>query len=266
MAQVIADRRDVDFVLHEQLEVGEFSKSKKFAEFTKKTVDLIINEARNLAVKEILPTQKIGDEKGCVFDGGKVTVPEEFHRVYKLFCEGEWLAMNEDPEWGGQGMPRTVTLAASDYFNGANYAFVMYPGLTHGAAKLVEAFGTDEQKRIFLKKMYSGEWTGTMLLTEPDAGSDVGALQTTAVKNEDGTYAITGNKIFISSGEHDLTDNIIHRFWPASRAHPRAPRESPSFWFPNTALTRTAAWASSTMWSAPASSTRWASMPTPPAP
>jgi len=210
MAQVIADRRDVDFVLHEQLEVGKFSKTDKFAEFTQKTVDLIINEARNLAVKEILPTQKIGDEKGCIFDGGKVTVPEEFHRVYKLFCEGEWLAMNEDPQWGGQGMPRTVALAANDFFNGANYAFIMYAGLTHGAAKLVEVFGTDEQKRIFLKKMFSGKWTGTMLLTEPDAGSDVGALQTTAVKNGDGTYAITGSKIFISSGEHDLTENIIH--------------------------------------------------------
>ena len=210
MAQVIADRRDVEFVLHEQLEVGKFSKTEKFAEFTKKTIDLIINEARNLAIKEILPTQKIGDEKGCVFDGGKVTVPEEFHRVYKLFCEGEWLAMNEDPEWGGQGMPRTVALAASDFFNGANFAFVMYPGLTHGAAKLVEVFGTDEQKRIFLKNMYSGKWTGTMLLTEPEAGSDVGALKTTAVPNGDGTYSITGNKIFISAGEHDLAENIIH--------------------------------------------------------
>ncbi len=210
MAQVIADRRDVDFVLHEQFEVGKFSKSPIFAEFTKKTVDLVINEARNLAVKEILPTQKIGDEEGCVFEGGKVTVPEAFHRVYKLFCEGEWLAMNEDPEWGGQGMPRTVALAAGDFFNGANFAFVMYPGLTHGAGKLVEVFGTDEQKRIYLKKMYTGEWTGTMLLTEPEAGSDVGALQATAVRNDDGTFSITGSKIFISSGEHDLTENIIH--------------------------------------------------------
>ncbi|GBC59509.1 acyl-CoA dehydrogenase [Desulfonema ishimotonii] len=210
MAQVIADRRDIDFVLHEQLEVGNFSKHEAYAEFTKKTVDLIVNEARNLAVKEILPLQKIGDEQGCKFEAGKVTVPQEFHKVYELFCEGEWLAMNEDPEWGGQGMPRAVSLAASDYFNGANYSFIMYPGLTHGAAKLVEAFGTDEQKRIFLKKMYTGEWTGTMLLTEPEAGSDVGALTTTAVKNDDGTYSLSGNKIFISSGEHDLTENIIH--------------------------------------------------------
>ncbi len=210
MAQVIADRRDIDFVLHEQFNVGEFSKHDRYAEFNRKTVEMIVTEARNLAIKEILPTQKAGDEEGCRFEDGKVTVPEAFHRAYKLFIEGEWLAMPEDPEWGGQGMPKTVALAASDYFNGANYAFMMYPGLTHGAAKLVESFGTDEQKKLYLKNMYTGKWTGTMLLTEPGAGSDVGALETSAVRNDDGTYSITGNKIFISSGEHDLTDNIIH--------------------------------------------------------
>ena len=210
MAQSIADRRDVDFVLHEQLEVGELSAHEKFAEFNSKTVDMIIKEARNLAIKEILPTREIGDREGVTFDNGTVTVPKEFHRAYDLIKEGEWVAMPEDPEWGGQGMPRTVSLAAADYFNGANYAFMMYPGLTHGAAKLVEAFGTDKQKALFLKKMYMGEWTGTMLLTEPEAGSDVGALTTTAVKNDDGTYSISGSKIFISSGEHDLAENIIH--------------------------------------------------------
>ena len=118
--------------------------------------------------------------------------------------------MIEDPKWGGQGMPRAVALAAGDYMNGANFAFMMYPGLTLGAGKLVETFGTEQQKALFLKKMYTGEWAGTMLLTEPEAGSDVGALTTSAVKHEDGTYAITGNKIFISSGEHDLSENIVH--------------------------------------------------------
>jgi alkylation response protein AidB-like acyl-CoA dehydrogenase len=118
--------------------------------------------------------------------------------------------MIEDPEWGGQGMPHAVALAAADYLNGANFAFMMYAGLTHGAGKLVECFGTAEQKRLFLKNMYTGRWTGTMLLTEPQAGSDVGALTTSAVRNPDGTYAITGSKIFISSGEHDLAENIIH--------------------------------------------------------
>ena len=210
MAQVIADRRDVDFVLHEQLNVGALSEHEKYAEFNRKTIDLIISEARNLAVKEILPTLKEGDEQGCRFENGQVFVPESFKRAYDLFVEGEWLAMPEDPEYGGQGMPRTVALAAGDYFNGANYAFMMYPGLTHGAALLVEAFGTERQKKLYLKNMFTGNWTGTMLLTEPEAGSDVGNLTTTAVKNEDGTYSISGNKIFISSGEHDLVENIVH--------------------------------------------------------
>lgn len=113
MAQLIADRKDVDFVLHEQLQVGALRKHARFAEFNKKTVDMIISEARNLAVKEILPTRKLGDEEGCRFENGKVTVPESFHRVYKLFRQGEWLAMTEDPAWGGQGMPRTVAMDAS---------------------------------------------------------------------------------------------------------------------------------------------------------
>ncbi len=210
MAQVIADRRDVDFVLHEQLNVGALSEHEKYAEFNKKTVDLIISEARNLAIKEILPTFKEGDDQGCRLENGQVFVPESFQRAYDLFVEGEWLAMPEDPEYGGQGMPRTVALAAGDYFNGANYSFMMYPGLTHGAALLVEAFGTERQKKRFLKNMFTGKWTGTMLLTEPEAGSDVGNLSTTAVKNEDGTYSITGNKIFISAGEHDMVENIVH--------------------------------------------------------
>ena len=210
MAQLIADRRDVDFVLFEQFNIQELSKFETFSEFNKKTIELIISEARNLALREILPTQKLSDEEGVRFDNGKVTVPESFHRVYQLFTEGEWLATTEDPEWGGQGMPQAVTLGAADYFNGANYGFMMYPGLTHGAGKLVEAFGTEEQKKTYLKNMFTGKWNGTMLLTEPEAGSDVGALETKAVKNDDGTYSITGNKIFISGGEHDLVENIIH--------------------------------------------------------
>ena len=210
MAQLLADRRDVDFVLHEQLDIARVSKHEIFAEFNRKTIDLIITEARNLAIKEILPTREIGDREGTRFENGQVFVPKEFHKAYDLFTEGEWLAMTEDPEWGGQGMPRTVALSAGDFFNAANYAFMMYPGLTHGAGKLVEAFGTDKLKKIFLKKMYTGKWTGTMLLTESEAGSDVGALTTTATGNEDGTYSISGSKIFISSGEHDLSENIIH--------------------------------------------------------
>jgi alkylation response protein AidB-like acyl-CoA dehydrogenase len=210
MAQFIADRKDVDFVLHEQLNVADLSKHEKYAEFNKKTIDLIISEARNLAVKELLPIQIDGDREGARFEGGNVTVPESFHKAWDLFKEGEWVALSDDPQWGGQGMPASLSLAANDYFIGANFAFMMYPGLTHGAGRLVQTFGTQKQKDLFLKKMFTGEWTGTMLLTEPEAGSDVGALTTSAVKNDDGTYSITGNKIFISSGEHDMAENIIH--------------------------------------------------------
>jgi hypothetical protein len=210
MAQFIADRKDVDFVLHEQLNVADLSKHEKYAEFNKKTIDLIISEARNLAIKELLPIQIDGDREGARFEGGNVTVPESFHKAWGLFKEGEWVALSDDPDWGGQGMPATISLAANDYFIGANFAFMMYPGLTHGAGRLVQTFGTKKQKDMFLKKMFTGEWTGTMLLTEPEAGTDVGALTTSAVKNDDGTYSISGNKIFISSGEHDMAENIIH--------------------------------------------------------
>ncbi len=210
MAQLVADRRDVDFVLHEQLNVEQLSQFAKFEEFNKKTVDMVVSEARNLAVKELLPCLKEADEEGCLFNNGKVTVPKAFHRAYELFCQGEWIAMCDDPDWGGQGMPATVALAANNYFNGANYPFMLHNILSHGAGKLVECFGTDKQKELFLEKMYTGVWGGSMLLTEPEAGSDVGALTTKAVPNGDGTYSITGNKIFISSGENDLVENIIH--------------------------------------------------------
>jgi len=210
MAQLLADRRDVDFVLHEQLNVEELSKFETYAEFNKKTVDLIISEARNLAVKEILPTQIDGDREGARFENGNVAVPESFHKAWEELKAGDWVALADDPDWGGQGMPYCLTLAANEYFIAANFSLMMYSGLTHGAGRLVEKFGTEKQKKLFLKKMFTGEWTGTMLLTEPEAGSDLGALTTSAVKNEDGTYSINGNKIFISSGEHDLAENIIH--------------------------------------------------------
>ena len=210
MAQLFADRRDVDFVLHEQLKLGELSKHERFAEFNKKTIDLVISEARNLATKELSPIQIDGDREGARFENGKVTVPESFHKAWELFKEGEWLALSDSPDWGGQGMPVTLSLAANELFIGSNFAFMIYPGLTHGAGRLIETFGTEKQKNLFLKKMFTGQWTGTMLLTEPESGSDLGLLTTSAVKNDDGTYSITGNKIFISSGEHDLAENIIH--------------------------------------------------------
>jgi alkylation response protein AidB-like acyl-CoA dehydrogenase len=210
MAQILADRRDIDFVLHEQLKVETFSKNPRFAEFNRKAIDLIVSEARNLAVKEILPTQVDGDRIGARFDNGKVTVPPSFHKAWKSLRDGDWMALTEDPEWGGQGMPRSVATAAMEFVMAANFAFIMHAGLSHGAGKLVETFGNDQQKKLFLKKLYTGEWAGTMLLTEPEAGSDVGALSTVATPNGDGTYSLVGNKIFISGGEQDLTSNIIH--------------------------------------------------------
>ena len=209
MAQLISDRRDIDFVLHEQLEVENLTKAEKFGEFGKKTIDLIISEARNLAVKEMLPLQKPSDE-GCEFKNGVVKVPEGFHKAMEAYNDGEWLAMTDDPQWGGQGMPKSVAMAANEYFYGACNSFMIYNLLTHGASKLVETFGTDEQKKIYLKNMLSGKWAGTMLLTEPDAGSDLAAVSTIAKDNGDGTYSLEGNKIFISGGEQDLTENIIH--------------------------------------------------------
>jgi alkylation response protein AidB-like acyl-CoA dehydrogenase len=210
MAQSIADRRDQEFVLHEMLNVSDLSSHERFQDFNKKTMDMVLTEARNLAVKELLPISKEGDETGCTLENGNVTIPPSFHRAYKLFCEGEWVAMCDDPEFGGQGMPRVLSMATGELFTGANCAFLMYPGLTHGAGKLVEEFGTEDQKKKYLENLYTGKWAGTMCLTEPEAGSDVGNLTTIAKRNEDGTFSITGSKIFISGGDQDLTENIIH--------------------------------------------------------
>ncbi len=210
MAQQIADRRDVDFVMYEQLGLEEITKHERYKDMNRKMFDMIITEARNFAIKEILPVNEEGDKVGLKFENNMVTIPECFRRPYKLLCEGEWIAMTEDPEIGGQGLPHLIAQASAEYIVGADFSFGAFGFATHGAAKMVEVFGTDKQKELYLGKMYSGQWGGTMVLTEPEAGSDVGALTTTAVKNDDGTYTISGNKIFITCGEHDLTDNIIH--------------------------------------------------------
>ncbi len=210
MAQLIADRRDIDFVLYEQLEIEQLIKAKEYREFNRKMFDMVISEARNFGIKEILPTFKEGDREGARFENGIVKVPECFHRPHKLFVEGEWTAITEDPELGGQGFPHIIALATTEYLVGSNFSFTAYIMLGHSAGRIIEYFGTEKEKKLFLQKLYTGRWGGTMLLTEPQAGSDVGALTTTAVKNQDGTYSISGNKIFITSGEHDLTENIIH--------------------------------------------------------
>jgi alkylation response protein AidB-like acyl-CoA dehydrogenase len=210
MAQVIADRRDIDFVLYEQLKTDEMTSLDKYKDFNKKTFDMIITEARNFALKELLPTNAEGDKEGLDFKNGQVKVPQCFHRAYELYVEGEWTSLTEDPEWGGQGLPANISQAVGEYLIGGNWAVANYAGMGHGTGKMIEIFGTQTQKDMFLKNLYTAKWGGTMLLTESQAGSDVGALTTTAVENPDGTYSITGNKIFITNGEYDLAENIIH--------------------------------------------------------
>ncbi|MCB2145231.1 MAG: acyl-CoA dehydrogenase [Deltaproteobacteria bacterium] len=210
MTQQIADRRDIDFVLYEQLNIEQLFKTKKHQDLNKKMVDMVVTEARAFGIKEVLPTHADGDKDGVAFENGRVVIPECYRRPYQLMVENEWTSLTEDPAAGGQGLPHMVMRAAYEYFIGANYAMVIYALEGHGTGKMIELFGTDKQKNLFLKKLYTAQWGGTMDLTEPEAGSDVGALITSARRLDDGTYAITGNKIYITNGEHDLTENIIH--------------------------------------------------------
>ncbi len=210
MTQVIADRRDIDFVLHEQLQVSDLSRYERFSEFTKKVVDMIVTEARTLAIKELLPTWKTGDVEGCRFEKGAVFSPPGFVRAWRLLAEGEWFAPGAPIQWGGQGMPETLAIVARDYLTGGNFPLMNVVGLNHGAGRLIEHFGTLRQKELYLRKVYAGQWGGTMVLTEPECGSDLSGLSTTAVKNADGTYNLSGNKVFISGGEYDTAENIIH--------------------------------------------------------
>ncbi|MBW2408353.1 MAG: acyl-CoA dehydrogenase family protein, partial [Deltaproteobacteria bacterium] len=210
MAQLIADRRDIDFVLYEQLGIEDLLQTQKYRSLNRKLFDMVISEARTFGVKELLPTYNQGDREGVQFDGGQVKVPQCFHRAYELFVEGEWLAMAEDRQSGGQGLPRIIKQAAYEYIFGANYGLMVTATLGHGTAKVIELYGTPEQKELFLEKVNSGQWAGTIMMTEPEAGSEVSAIATSAVKNPDGTYSLTGNKIFTSFGDHDLTENIIH--------------------------------------------------------
>ena len=210
MAQVLADRRDIDFVLYEQLDMEKLTKTDMYKGQNKKLFDMMISEARTLAIKEILPTNAEGDTQGVTFDNGEVLVPESFKRAFNLIREGDWTAMSEDPDLGGQGTPYLINFPIREYLWGGNYCLVNYATMGHGTGKMIEAFGSPLQKDMFLKNLYTAQWGGTMLLTEPEAGSDVGALTTSAIKNEDGTYSITGAKIFITNGEHQLTENIVH--------------------------------------------------------
>ena len=224
MAQLISDRRDIDFVLHEQMGVDWLLETERYSDMNRKMFDMIISEARTFGLKEILPTYAEGDRIGAQFGAGQVKAPECFRRPHSLYVENEWLSLTEDPEYGGQGLPQIIAAAASEYLVGANFAFTAYGTLGHGSGKMVELFGTDKQKELFLKKLYTGQWGGTMVLTEPQAGSDLGALTTSAVKNDDGTYTISGNKIFITNGDQNLTENIIHPVLARIEGAPAGPK------------------------------------------
>lgn len=210
MPQLIADRKEIDFILYELLDAEQMLEYGKFDGFSKKMFNMIISEARKLSIKEILPTLADSDKNGVQYENGQVLAPESFRKAREAILDSEFTSTMEDPKWGGQGLPFIISMAIMEYVVGANYSLSGYTQMGHGTGKMIELFGTDHLKELFLKNLYTGKWGGTMLLTEPEAGSDVGALTTSARKNEDGTYTITGNKIFITAGDHDLTDNIIH--------------------------------------------------------
>ncbi|MGD8923858.1 MAG: acyl-CoA dehydrogenase [Syntrophobacterales bacterium] len=210
MANLFVDERDVKFVLYEQLDIEQLTNTAKYAEYSKEMYDMVLEQAWKLAENEMAPANRKGDQEGCVWKDGKVSVPECYHRPFKMYREGGWLPISEDVEVGGQGFPVVVGLAAIEAFGAANLSLFLFAGLTHGAARLLEVYGTEEQQRTYMDKLYAGQWCGTMCLTEPQAGSDVGALRTKATRNDDGTYSISGTKIFISCGDHDLTENIVH--------------------------------------------------------
>ncbi|AXV70443.1 acyl-CoA dehydrogenase C-terminal domain-containing protein [Ralstonia pseudosolanacearum] len=212
MGQYTAPLRDMQFVLHELLDVeGHLKAMPAHAEIDADTINQVIEEAGKFCSEVIFPLNQSGDREGCTYHGdGVVTAPKGFKEAYKQYVEGGWPALGCDPEFGGQGLPILVNNAVYEMLNSANQAWTMYPGLSHGAYEALHAHGTDELKQRYLPKLVSGEWTGTMCLTEPHCGTDLGILRTRAEPLADGAYAITGTKIFISAGEHDLSDNIIH--------------------------------------------------------
>jgi alkylation response protein AidB-like acyl-CoA dehydrogenase len=201
---------DYRFVLHEALKVEEETAIAGYADLTPDLTGAVLAEAGKIASEVLAPLNQVGDRQGCVLENGAVRTPEGFAEAYRLLCEGGWPAMECEPQHGGQGMPAILNLAAGSLMSAANMAFMMYSGLTHGAYSALRAHGTAEQRATYLPKLASGEWTGTMNLTEPHCGTDLGLLRTRAEPRGDGSYRITGTKIFISAGEHDLAANIVH--------------------------------------------------------
>jgi alkylation response protein AidB-like acyl-CoA dehydrogenase len=205
--------RDMQFVMHEVFKVtDDFKAMPKHADIDVDTINAVLEEAGKFATDVIFPINVSGDTEGCTLDPvtHAVTTPKGFKEAYAQYVAGGWPALSSDPEFGGQGLPLVVNQCFYEMMNSANQAWTMYPGLTHGAYASLHTHGTDEQKQTYLTKMVSGEWTGTMCLTEPHCGTDLGLMRTKAEPQADGTFRITGEKIFISAGEHDMADNIIH--------------------------------------------------------
>lgn len=206
----LQDRRDVEFLVHDVLDVERLFGLPRFHEQSWETFEMILDSAWKFAHEQVLPTMIIGDREGAKFENGEVRTPAAFKSLYKAWCEGGWIAVSEEEKWGGIGLPRSLTIHAAAMLAGANIAFFVCPGLGHGAGEMVEFAGTEAQKKLYVPRLFSGEWGGTMCLTESGAGSDVGAARTTATRQPDGTWHIQGEKIFITWGEHDLTKNIVY--------------------------------------------------------
>lgn len=202
--------RDMRFVLNEVLDLDAHYAKLGLEEVNSELLNAFLEEGAKFAENELAPLNRSGDEEGCHFEDGVVTTPQGFKEAYAKYVEGGWPAMGGDPEFGGQGLPGSASIAISEMTGTANWSWSMYPGLSHGAVATIEAHGTDEQKQTYLPKLTSGEWTGTMCLTEPHCGSDLGILKSKAEPQADGSYKITGTKIFISAGEHDMAENIVH--------------------------------------------------------
>jgi alkylation response protein AidB-like acyl-CoA dehydrogenase len=203
--------RDTQFILNEVIGIERFANLPGFENASADMLDAILIEGGKFVENILFPLNQSGDQEGCNRHAdGSVTTPAGFKDAYRQYCEAGWGTLSAPEEFGGQGMPHIVSMAFEEYMASGNMAFAMYPGLTHGAISSILAKGSQEQKEKFVPKMVSGEWTGTMNLTEPHCGTDLGLIRTKAVANDDGSHAITGTKIFISSGEHDLSENIIH--------------------------------------------------------
>jgi alkylation response protein AidB-like acyl-CoA dehydrogenase len=206
-----APLRDMQFILFDVLKVQDAGNAvAAYAEMTPDVVTAILEEAGRFCENVLQPINRSGDEEGCVFESGSVRTPTGFKDAYAKFVEGGWPGIACDPEHGGQGVPNTVNFAFEEMICSANLSFGLFPGLTHGAYNALQAHGSDDLKRTYLPKMVGGSWSGTMCLTEPQCGTDLGLIRTRAEPSDDGSYRLHGTKIFISAGEHDLTENIVH--------------------------------------------------------